>query len=416
MWNPFKKQQALEAKSRAMFFGLPPHTGIGNDFMQLATEGYAQNAVANACITKIANAIASVDLDAFIQSEGKLVKKDEHPLEELLERPNQTQSGKAFIRDMVTQYLIGGNAFILAGSLDDDMKSPPSSLYLLSPAKVEIVMGDKMPTAYKYKPTPDSQAVTYPIDPLRGTGKVLHLKTPNPLNEWLGLAPMQAAAYGIDIFNAGMKWNKKLLDNDCRPAGALVMKDASGNSAALNDQQYLRLKEEIETQFSGASNAGRPLLLEGGLDWRELSISPKDMDYRENILMAARFIASVFHVPPQLVNIPGESTYSNYEQAEMSFWNDTVIPLLTSLLEDLNRWLSPLYKDGAFMWYDEESVTALEPLRRMKSERLNASSYLSINEKRYAMGFEAMEGGNEVLVESGKVPLSLLDATMQENG
>lgn len=416
MWNPFKKQSdpIAERKSHALLLGMGKYSGMGANYQALATEGYAYNAIANACISKIASAVASVDIECYVQDkEGSLVKKHMHPLEELIESPNQLKSGKAFMRDIVTQYLIGGNAFILAGTLDDELKSAPSSLYMLSPAKVEIERGDTMPLYYKYKPKTGSEVV-YAVNQLTGKSKVLHLKTPNPLDEFVGLAPMMAASYGIDIFNAGMKWNKKLLDNDCRPAGALMVDGGDGRSGALSDEQYLRLKEEIQQQFSGASNAGRPLLLEGGLTWKELSINPKDMDYRENILMAARFIAGVFHVPPQLVNIPGESTYSNYEQAEMSFWMDTVLPLLSLILEDINRWLSPLYKDGAFLWYDEDSITALEPMRRLKSERLNNSAYLSTNEKRYAMGFEKQEGGDEVLVDSGKIPLSLLEVTLDQ--
>ncbi len=406
MW-PFKKQtQPMERKSRAIIMGIGAYSGMGKSYNQLAQEGYAQNAIAYACITKIANAIASVDLQAYVTNkDGQLEKKDNHPLKKLIDNPNATQSGKQYRRELITQYLIGGNAFNLAATASDKLTAP-SGLYLLHPSKVELEMGDTMPSAYVYKPT-QSKVIKFPIDPITGKSKVLQNKTPNPLDEWRGLPPMMAAAYGVDIFNAGMKWNKKLLDNDCRPAGALQVDDGGG-SAALSEEQYVRLKEEIDTQFSGANNAGRPLLLEGGLKWQELSISPKDMDYRENILMASRFIAGVFHVPPQLVNIPGESTYSNYEQAEMSFWADTVLPLLTMILEDFNRWLSPLYSDGAFLWYDEESIIALEPLRQKKSERLNASTYLTHNEKRYSMGFEKVQGGDEVLVDSGKIPLSLM--------
>lgn len=390
-----------------MLLGMGNYAGMGATYDDYAKEGYAQNSVANACITKIANAIASVDLEAYTQDgEGNLIKQPNHGLKLLIDNPNQMKSGKAFRRDLVTQILVGGNAFVLDGSVGNSKKLPPS-LFLLSPSNMKVNIGDKMPIAYEYRTA--GNVTSYPVDALTGKSKVLHLKTPNPLNEWVGLAPMAAAAHAVDIFNSGMRWNKKLLDNDCRPAGALIVEGEGGKSAALTNEQYLRLKEQIEQQFSGASNAGKPLLLEGGLKWSSLSLNPKDMDYKENIMMAARFIASVFHVPPQLVNIPGESTYSNYEQAEMSFWADTVLPLLSAVLEDFNRWLSPLTNDGAFLWYDEDSIPALEPLRKIKAERINAASYMATNEKRYAMGLEKQAGGDEILVESNKIPLSLLD-------
>ncbi len=412
MWNPFKTKQAepfIERKSRAFILGMNNISGIGSSYTQLATEGYAQNAIVYACISKIANAIASVDLDAYKEKNGKLEKLPEHELEKLIENPNPRQSGRAFRQEFVTQYLIGGNSFLLATGLDEARKQKPKELYVLSPDNMEVIRGDQLPAAYRYKPSPD-KTIDYVVDRITGKSAILHIKTPNPLDSFVGLAPLAAAAYGVDIFNSGMRWNKKLLDNDCRPSGALTVEDADGKPRALSDEQYKALKEELATHYSGAANAGRPLLLEGGLKWQEMGISPKDMDFQENILMASRFIASVFHVPPQLVNIKGESTYSNYEQAELSFWADTVLPLLGSMLEDINRWLSPMY-DGAYLWYDEEAITALEPMRKLKSDRLSSAEYYAMNEKRRVMGLEDVAGGEEVLIDSGKVPLSLLDAS-----
>lgn len=411
MWNPFKtkeKEASVERKSRAFILGMNNTSGIGSSYYALATEGYAQNAIVYACVSKIAKAIASVDLDAYKETKDKVVKLPQNDFETLLENPNVRQSGRKFREELITQYLIGGNCFILGTGMESGKK--PKELYLLSPDKIKVIEGDQLPAAYEYKPKSD-KTIVYPVDRVTGKSAILHLKTPNPLDSLVGLPPLAAAAYGVDIFNSGMRWNKKLLDNDCRPSGALTVEDSDGKPRALSDEQYKALKEELATHYSGASNAGRPLLLEGGLKWQEMGISPKDMDFQENILMASRFIASVFNVPPQLVNIKGESTYSNYEQAQLSFWADTVLPLLGSILEDLNRWLSPIY-DGAYLWYDEEAITALEPLRKIKSDRLAAAPYYTTNEKRRVMGIEDAEGGDEILVDAGKVPLSLLDGSL----
>lgn len=414
MRNPFKKQMpAIEQKSSAMLFGMHAFAGMGSEYTQLATEGYSQNAIVFACINKIATAIASIDIETYIEKKGVLEKQDDHELEKLFDKPNMRMSGRSFRKELVTQYLIGGNCFIQANvGLDTTAKAKPKELYLLSPAKMTVKPGVQIPEAYIYKPSPDKEYV-YPVDKLTGQSQVLHIKTPNPLNEWLGMAPMLAAAYGVDTFNSGMRWNKKLLDNDCRPSGALSVEDKDGKPLSLSPEQQKALKEEIEQTFAGTSNAGRPLVLGGGLKWQNLAITPHDMDFQENILMSARFIASVFGVPPQLINIPGESTYSNYEQAEMSFWADTVLPLFGCILEDINRWLSPRY-DNAFLWYDEEAITALEPMRKIKAERVNAAAYLNTNEKREIMGVEAVEGGDEILIDAGKIPLSLVDANMND--
>ena len=413
MWNPFKTKSVdvpAGRKSRAFILGMNNINGMGSSYAQLATEGYAQNAVVFACISKIANAISSVDLDAYKETNGNLEKMPNHELEQLIENPNPRQSGRSFRKEFVTQYLIGGNCFLFGTGLDGTKKQKPKELYILSPDKMEVIRGDQLPAAYRYKPSAD-KVTDYPVDRITGKSAVLHIKTPNPLDTLIGLPPLAAAAYGVDIFNSGMRWNKKLLDNDCRPSGALTVEDSDGKPRALSDEQYKALKEELASHYSGANNAGRPLLLEGGLKWQEMGISPKDMDFQENILMASRFIASVFNVPPQLVNIKGESTYSNYEQAQLSFWADTVLPLLGSMLEDINRWLSPMY-DGVYLWYDEEAIPALEPIRKIKSDRVSAAPFYSTNEKRDIMGVEAVEGGDEILIDSGKIPLSLMDASI----
>src|SRR5205085_2376902 len=128
------------------------------------------------------------------------------------------------------------------------------------------------PAFYEYRPS--QQPVVYPVDQLTGASDILHIKTFNPLDPWYGLAPMTAAANSVDTFNSGTKWNKKLLDNDCRPPGALVMEGKDGSALTLTDEQYSRLKAQIDEQISGAGNAGKPLLLEGGLTWKEMGMTP----------------------------------------------------------------------------------------------------------------------------------------------
>jgi HK97 family phage portal protein len=76
----------------------------------------------------------------------------------------------------------------------------------------------------------------------------------------------------------------------------------------LSEAQFGRLKSELEVTYSGSRNAGRPLLLEFGLDWKAMSLSPKDMDFLQAKHAAAREIALAFGVPPMLLGIPGDNT------------------------------------------------------------------------------------------------------------
>src|SRR5262249_6059682 len=146
-----------------------------------------------------------------------------------------------------------------------------------------------------------------------GVPPILHLTCFHPLDDHYGLSSLEAAAVAVDTHNAAASWNKALLDNAARPSGALVY--AGPDGAVLSDNQFQRLKRELEDTYQGAVNAGRPLLLEGGLDWKAMSLSPKDMDFMEAKHAAAREIALAFGVPPMLLGIPGDNTYSNYQEA-----------------------------------------------------------------------------------------------------
>src|SRR5262249_50299791 len=131
---------------------------------------------------------------------------------------------------------------------------------------------------------------TFARDVLSGEGPILHLKLFNPTDDHYGLSPMEAAAFAIDIHNAGGAWNKALIDNAARPSGALVFTGVGG-ADRLSEEQFQRLKNELEEAHVGAANAGRPLLLEGGLDWRPMSLSPTEMDFLEARHASARDIA-----------------------------------------------------------------------------------------------------------------------------
>ena len=421
MWS-FRKSKSKEVtptppETKAASFLL--NLGMGKflantaaNYDQLAEEGYALNVVAYRCINLIANAAASVDLQLYRRVGSDLDQIESHELLDLLARPNAAQSGYEFRQWLASFFLVGGNAYVMGNGMDPNRRdSRPTELQILNPGKVKIEPAKSgfFPLRYEYRPS-GNERLEYPVDQITGRSAVLHLKTFNPLSPWYGLSPIMAAAYDIDIFNSGQQWNKRLLDNNARPSGALVVKDKKGHTANLTEEQYNRLQQQIEQQFSGQNNAGRPMLLEGGLDWTEMSLNPKDVDWLDGKHSAARDVALAFGVPPQLIGIPGDATYNNFESAKLALWTDTVLPLLCLMLAGLDRWLTPSFGEDLFLWYDEEMIPALEPLRRQKSERIEKSSYLTINEKRRAMGMDDQEGGNVILVPAGMVPLELVGA------
>ncbi len=248
---------------------------------------------------------------------------------------------------------------------------------------MKVIPGpDGWPEGYEY--TAGGQSIRFMDEAVPGVRPILHTKMFHPANDHYGMSPIEAASVAIDIHNEASKWNKALLDNSARPSGALVYAASNGQ---MTGEQFQRLKDELETSYQGARHAGRPLLLEGGLDWKPLSLSPKDMDFIEAKNLAAREIALAMGVPPQLLGIPGDSTYSNYAEAQRAFWRGTVLPLVNRMSRAFGSWLSPAYGSVLEVRPDLDSVEALNPEREALWARLDAASFLTEDEKRVAAGY-----------------------------
>ena len=210
------------------------------------------------------------------------------------------------------------------------------------------------------------------------------------------MSPLEAAAFSIDQHNDAAKWNAALLQSSGKPSGALVYKPPHPDSAeALTDGQRQALKDELDRFFTGSENAGRPLVLEGGLDWREMSLSPKDMDWLAGKDVSAREIALAFYVPPQLIGIDGSLTFSNFEQARLALYDDAVLPLLDHFKDELNNWLVPQFGDGLMLDYDADGIEALAPRREKTWARIAAADFMTVEEKRLALGMSAKPAVSE---------------------
>jgi HK97 family phage portal protein len=136
------------------------------------------------------------------------------------------------------------------------------------------------------------------------------------------------------------------------------------------------------------------MVLEGGLDWKAMGYNPADMDFAETRGAAAREIALAFGVPPMLLGIPGDNTYSNYAEANLNFWRQTVLPLVARTAAGLSRWLCPRFGAGLRIGYDTDAVEALAETRQALWAKLGAASFLTVNEKRQAAGYGPVEGGD----------------------
>jgi HK97 family phage portal protein len=364
----------LSTKSSATAPLVAFHTGgraqwTPRNYAALAREGFAGNVVGYRCVRMVAEAAASIPMLLYV--DGREVA--DHPVLKLLQRPNQAQTGRELLESLFAYLLVAGNAYTELVTLDEQ----PRELFALRPDRMMVVPSKAgWPEAFEY--SVGGQTVRLARE------QVLHVKMFNPTDDHYGLAPLEAAARSIDTHNAASAWNKAMLDNAARPSGALVFAAGDG---MLTSEQFERLKAELENTYQGAANAGRPMILEGGLDWKEMGFSPKDMEYIEAKNIAAREIALAFGVPPMLLGIPGDNTYANFAEANRTFWRQTVVPHAGRVADGLASLLQP-YEPGVLKLVpDLDQVEALAPDRDALWKRVNDAAFLSVDEKRAAVGY-----------------------------
>ena len=287
----------------------------------------------------------------------------------------------------------------------------PQELHQLRPDRMVIKgSGNPIPDRYEYVVNGRVQK-TYMVDQVNGYSEVKHVKLWNPLDDYYGLSPMSAAAVEVDQFNMSSKHNVNLLQNGARPSGAVIFKpqDDAGFAANLSESQRQQLLTDLNNRFSGAGNAGRPMLLEGDFDWKEMGLTPKDMDFHRLKNMAATDIALCFGVPSQLVGVPDAQTYANVSEARLALYEETIIPHLRKIQSDLNEWLVPLYDDRLKLEFDIDSIPALSERRRKTYENVTSAvreGIMTRNEARQSIGLSPVEGADGLYISANLFPLT----------
>ena len=384
-------------------------TGYSNatsrdSYADLARDGYTENAIVYRCINEIANGVAAVPFK-LMRGDQPI---DDHPLLDLLSRPNPTMSQSEYFQKLVSYLLISGNSYMLRVGSDDGV---PTELYCLRPDRIEIKTTKYgfMPNSYHYVVEGQIRD-KYDIDPLTGQSVLKQIKLFNPMDDFMGQSPLMPAAADIDQHNLGGKHNTHLLINGARPSGAVVYKpkDETGAMAMLTDSQREQLRQDLQSRFNGTGNTGRTMILEGDFDYKEMGLSPKDMDFANMKSMSAKDIALVFGVPAQLIGASDTQTYNNMAEARLALYEETIIPLLRHLESDLNEWLVPLFGDDITLKYDIDGIPAISERRRLVTDNILRAvneGVLTRNEARERLNLDPISGGDEIYIPANLFPL-----------
>jgi HK97 family phage portal protein len=377
------------------------------NYDNFAKETYLKNVISFRCVDMISKSVAMVKWKLMEkQKDGYKIEIVNHPLIDLMYRPNPTQGWTIFCKGLISYLTMAGNSYIRRiAPITGIRKGIPIQMDLLRPDRVKVLIatnGDVVGYEYSYTSTIGSGSYTkqYMIDPKTGKSDVLQMKLFNPVDDYYGAAITESVAREVDTQNASTEWNKKLLDNEARPGMVITY------NKNLSDDQFYRLENQINAKYSGSRNAGKNLILEGaeGAKVDLYGFSPSEMDFIQGNQELCRRIASGYGVPSQLIGIAGDNTYANYEQAREAFWDETVIFYLDFLKTELNNWF---FEKGSNieLCYTLDGIPAYASRQNMLWDRAKTSDFITINEKREMVGYEKIEGGDTLFVPMSAIPL-----------
>jgi HK97 family phage portal protein len=349
------------------FTNEPGGTRLPFEYRTAVRHAYLDNPVAQRAVRLAAEGVGAAPLAATDDKALALVAA--------------TSAGQSLLETLAAQLMLHGNAFV---QIARDGAGKPVELFALRPERVSVVPdGDGWPVAYEYRI--GDRTLTIPVEDEGGWPNLVHLKAFHPADDHYGAGCLAAADQAVAIHNAAAAWNRALLENAARPSGALVFDAADGG--ALTGEQFDRLKGELLAAYQGSANAGRPMVLEGGLKWQSLALSPAEMDFAELKAAAARDIALAFGVPPMLLGLPGDNTYSNYREANRALWRLTLLPLAGKILGGLEEGLRPWFPK-LDLHVDLDRVPALAEDRERLWTQISAAAFLSDAEKRAMLGIK----------------------------
>ena len=340
------------------------------NYAQAVKRAYLENPVAQRAVRLVAEGIGGAAL------------ADSDP--ELTALVKATSAGQSLLETLASQLLLHGNAYV---QVIKDGAGRPAELFALRPERVSVIAGsDGWPSGYTYKI--GDKVLTIPLLDEDASPNLIHIKYFHPADDHYGAGCLAAADGAVATHNAAAFWNRMLLENAARPSGALVYD--VGDGGGLSPDQFDRLKSELTEAYAGHANAGRPMLLEGGLKWQALSLTPADMDFATLKAAAARDVALAFGVPPMLLGLPGDATYNNYREANRALWRLTLLPLADKIFAALGEGLVTWFPDAALA-VDLDRVPALAEDRERLWTQVSGASFLSDGEKRVMLGLSAQQ-------------------------
>jgi len=412
MFGIFNKKSTEFSASQDMPF-VQRYNINGFDLLYVTLNSeYNRSPIVNRVVSVIADSVAN--LPPLIINEDNRSKIKDHPFLSILKTPNEEQIWIEFVRDTISDYLLNFSSYTYLG-LDTNGEINHLTRVKEENVNIKINTISGNPDYYTVKGYSSQRNIKYyPYFDKRA--QLLKWSQYNSKSMFFGEKGVPKLSSAIDEIHhveLASKYNLSFLKKGARPSFALIIGAENGYAGQLTQEQRNALKVELQSKIGGAENAGETMILEGGMDIKQLSTNNKDMDFKELTELSIIMICMIYGVPPEMVGITKAKTYNSAEEARTAFFDNTIMPIAnlfygkmsasTMFRYALNKPNTSRFKK-AILTYDKSSIDSLEKRKYEIFEIAKKSGALTINERRALQHLDPVDGGDVVLIGTGEMP------------
>jgi len=373
----------------------------GSTAGKIVTERSAmQLSAVYACVRILSEAIAGLPLHLYrYTDDGSKEKAVDNNLYHLLhDEPNPEMTSFLFRETLMTHLLLWGNAY---AQIIRNGKGEIIALYPLMPNRMSVDRDESGHIIYTYNKGSD-EAKTGQIGTVTLTSReVLHIPALG-FDGLLGYSPIAMAKNAIGLGIASDEYAAKFIANGAAPSGVLEHPGTIKNPE--------KVREAWQSQFGGSGNSGKVAVLEEGMKYTPISISPEQAQFLETRKFQIDEIARIFRIPPHMVGDLEKSSFSNIEQQSLEFVKYSLSPWIVRWEQSLSRALiNPSDKKTYFFKFNLEGLLRGDYQSRMQGYAIGRQNgWMSANDIRELENLDripAEEGGDLYLINGNMLPL-----------
>ena len=294
------------------------------------SQAYADVNFVYEIVFRVAAMGAALPIKIYTRDGSTNVEARNHPAYELLLRPNESTPRSLMMSELFADLQLHGNAFWLKVR---DGSGKPKELWRLRPERMEPVP-DENGKLIGWKHTINGKITGFLDD------EVVHFRTPNPTNDYVGLAPIEALRYATELGRDAEGAAIDLWANGMMPHGYAQAQ------TPLSDEAIARLAADFRSMLAGRGNRYRWPILEEGMELRSLALSPRDAEFISTANLARERVAEAFGFP-----LAEKYPQASPEDIRRAIYANAVM-LWTPIIEDtINTFLMPEWGEGVFAQY-----------------------------------------------------------------